>query len=58
MDEKATFLQREFGIKAGLPRFTWKCIQKTKNTAKTPDRASSAMLAALWILDKDPVKTL
>lgn len=55
---KAVFFQMEFGITAGLPRFSWRCIQYTNAGKRERAMESMAMLAGSLMLDELPVITL
>jgi len=43
MEEKASSFHREFGIKAGLPRFSWRCTQMTNNGRQAPATLSKTI---------------
>lgn len=45
MDEKAAVFQRELGIKAGLPSFSWRHIHHTKAGTRAPAMESST----IWV---------
>ncbi len=46
MDVKAVFLQRELGIRAGFPNFSWRPTQKTKAGTRTSEMVSRTILEA------------
>lgn len=58
IDVNSIFRQREFGISAGFPRFSWKCIQTTNDAASTVAKVNSTILLAWWMLDKEPERML
>lgn len=49
MEEKASSLHREFGIKAGLPRFSWRCTQKTKAGRQATAIVNRTICEASWM---------
>lgn len=53
MHENAVSLQIEFGIRAGLPRFSWKLIQGTKALARTQETTSRVIVTGSRMLDKE-----
>lgn len=50
MDVKKRFRQTEFGISAGLPFFSCRCIQSTNAGISTPARLSRTMFGAWRML--------
>ncbi|KAK3171025.1 hypothetical protein OEA41_003109 [Lepraria neglecta] len=51
MDMKAEFLQRELGIRAGLPSLSCRPTQKTKAGTRASEMARKAILGASRILE-------
>jgi hypothetical protein len=49
MEEKASSFHREFGIKAGLPRCSWRCTQKMNAGRQAPATLSKTICVVSWM---------
>jgi hypothetical protein len=58
MQENPLCCQREFGIRAGRPRRSWRPTQSTNAARKTNERTSRVMLTGCLITVKSPVRAL
>lgn len=58
MEVKALFLQIEFGIKAGLPFFSWWTIQKTKHGINANEPISKVIVAGFFMFEELPATVL
>lgn len=56
--EKTRLRHKEFGIKAGWPHWTWRCIQTVKTGARATEMQSREMFDGDLMLDVSAVTEL